>query len=93
VDFDSQYMRYCVGDAEDAQNWWPWDDRIELDCDMGNGASGGPMVIGVDDGDPQIVGVNSHRDGDNGEFTSIDLYSSEHGNHAVSLINYVNELV
>jgi hypothetical protein len=84
-------MMYCFGNAEDAEDWWPWDDRIELDCDMGRGASGGPMVIGAPDGDVQIVGANSHREGDDdGNFTSIDLYSSEHGDHAVSLVEEVN---
>ncbi|MGW1711015.1 trypsin-like serine peptidase [Streptomyces sp. NPDC002206] len=83
---------YCYGNAEDAFNWNPLDNRIKVDCDMGEGSSGGPLL----DGFPQnikIVGANSHYEvNDADERISDDLYSSEHGSRATSVINTVNGL-
>lgn len=86
TDMDGFTQFYCTGDTVDATDFLPLDDRLEMDCDMGKGASGGPMV----NMDAQIVGANSHvdatpRDNDN-------LYSSEHGDNAVAVINRINEL-
>ncbi|MBL3670748.1 hypothetical protein JL475_33255 [Streptomyces sp. M2CJ-2] len=85
-------LMYCQGNVEDAFDWNPLDNRMKMDCDMGEGASGGPMLTGF----PQnikIVGANSHHEGnDADERTSDDLYSSEHGSRAISVINTVNSL-
>ncbi|MFD8543179.1 trypsin-like serine protease [Streptomyces sp. NPDC059649] len=79
------YMRYCYGNTVDASNGNPLDQRLEMDCEMGHGASGGPMVKNLTHG-ARIVGVNSHRNGDShGNWTDNHLYSSEHGAYAVSV--------
>lgn len=85
-------LMYCYGNVEDAFNWNPLDNRMSMDCDMGHGASGGPMLSGF----PQniaIVGANSHIDvNDAKERTTDNLYSSEHAARAISVINTVNSL-
>lgn len=70
---------YCHGNAVDAGNWNPFDDRLKLECDMGHGASGGPMIADFG-GNSQIVGTNSHRLADkNGKWAENSMYSSNHG--------------
>ncbi|QLH26600.1 serine protease [Streptomyces sp. Rer75] len=89
---EGKYMMYCTGDTEDAENNWPWDDRVKMDCDMGKGASGGPLVTGAPDGNIQIIGANSHYEADDDDNrVSDDLFSSEHGDNAVQLIEDVDE--
>ncbi|MFF2349129.1 trypsin-like serine peptidase [Kitasatospora sp. NPDC058115] len=81
---------YCHGNAVDAGNWNPLDNRLKLACDMGGGASGGPMIInfGVNS---QIVGTNSHRLADNNnQWVENYLYSSNHGGNAAGVINWLN---
>ncbi len=79
------YMRYCYGNTVDASNGNPLDQRLEMDCEMGHGSSGGPMVKNLTH-DARIVGVNSHRNGDShGRWVDNHLYSSEHGAYAVSV--------
>ncbi|MDN0194539.1 hypothetical protein [Streptomyces sp. S.PNR 29] len=92
TDMDGEQMMYCYGNTEDAQPFWPLDDRLKMDCDMGKGASGGPMFIGALGGNPQIVGANSHYESDatTGERISDDLFSSLHDANAVAVINEVD---
>ncbi|MER5184440.1 hypothetical protein ABT009_40025 [Streptomyces sp. NPDC002896] len=93
TDLDGEYMMYCYGNAEDYANLNPLDDRIKMDCDMGKGASGGPMVIASDESGLQIIGANSHYIGDasTGERANDDLLSSEHGVRAANVIAAVND--
>lgn len=87
-DLNGKHMMFCTGNAEDAFDWFPLDDRLKVDCDMGEGSSGGPVFT------PswQIVGANSHHEeDDDGNRTNDDLYSSEHGTAAVNVINAVND--
>lgn len=89
TDFD-QNLWFCQGGARDA-GWF--DDRMVMNCDMGRGASGGPFLedLQLSRGWGYIVGSNSHRDGDaNGNFTSINLYSSYHGDGAINIYNNVS---
>ncbi|GGJ24214.1 trypsin-like serine peptidase [Streptomyces brasiliensis] len=85
-------LMFCQGNVEDAFKFNPLDDRMKMDCDMGHGASGGPMLTGF----PQnikIVGANSHGESDEADvLTSDNLYSSEHGSRAVFVIDTVNGL-
>ncbi|MEU5002433.1 trypsin-like peptidase domain-containing protein [Streptomyces sp. NPDC021622] len=88
TDLDGKDMLYCTGNVVDAVNWFPLDNRLEMDCDMGEGASGGPMFT------PswQLVGANSHHDiDDNDQRVNDNLYSSEHGSEAVKVIDAINE--
>ncbi|MFG2919702.1 trypsin-like serine peptidase [Kitasatospora sp. NPDC048298] len=81
---------YCHGNAVDAGNWNPFDNRLKLACDMGHGASGGPIVADFQ-GNSQIVGTNSHRVADeSGNWTENYMYSSNHGGNAVGVINWLN---
>ncbi|MFJ6623427.1 trypsin-like serine peptidase [Kitasatospora sp. NPDC091335] len=81
---------YCHGNAVDAGNWNPFDDRLKLPCDMGHGASGGPIVSDFQ-GNSQIVGTNSHRVADSSNnWTENYMYSSSHGGNAVAVINWLN---
>ncbi|MEV4707809.1 hypothetical protein [Actinoplanes sp. NPDC049316] len=89
--FNGEYMMYCEGNTIDADNNNPFDDRIRMSCDMGGGASGGPIATGVGSSNVQIVGSNSHRDGDaNGNYVNNHLYSSNHYNNAAVVINALN---
>lgn len=84
---DGMYMRYCHGNTVDASNFNPLDQRLEMDCEMGHGASGGPLVKDLAT-DARIVGANSHRSTDDaGNWADNHLYSSEHGAYAVSVYN------
>ncbi|WP_030250801.1 trypsin-like serine peptidase [Streptomyces violens] len=88
-DFSGEDQMYCAGDTVDASEWNPLDDRLRMDCDMGGGASGGPMVKNLVSA-PQIVGTNSHRNVDSdGNYTDNHLYSSEHGAPAVAVYQAV----
>ncbi|MFV2111728.1 trypsin-like serine peptidase [Micromonospora sp. LOL_025] len=89
---EGEYMMFCEGNIVDAANLNPLDDRLRMNCDMGGGASGGPMATGVGtSGGPRIVGVNSHRNVDsNGNYNNNYLFSANHGSTAVSIINAVN---
>ncbi|MFE7565518.1 trypsin-like serine peptidase [Streptomyces sp. NPDC057539] len=95
TDLNGEYMYFCYGNAEDNANFNPLDNRIKMDCDMGKGASGGPLVIASEASGIQIVGANSHYLGDTttGERANDDLLSSEHGVRAVNVINAVNDSV
>lgn len=85
------YMMYCEGNTADAANGNPLDNRLRMACDMGHGASGGPMAINVGTS-PQIMGTNSHRAVDtNDNFIDNWLNSSNHGLVATALIRYVND--
>ncbi|MGW7579719.1 trypsin-like serine peptidase [Kitasatospora sp. NPDC054768] len=87
---DGAKPMYCHGNAFDAGNWNPFDDRLKLSCDMGHGASGGPMVAGLD-GNSQIVGVNSHRLADgNNNWVDNYMYSSNHGSSAAGVMSWLN---
>ncbi|MEU6877278.1 hypothetical protein [Streptomyces sp. NPDC046712] len=92
TDMDAERMMYCRGNTEDADPWWPTDDRLKIDCDMGKGASGGPMFIGLLAYNPQIIGSNSHvhEDATTGERVTDDLFSATHDANAVGVINTVN---
>jgi V8-like Glu-specific endopeptidase len=95
TDMDGEQMMFCYGNTEDASPLWPLDDRLKMDCDMGRGASGGPMFIGALGGNPQIVGANSHYEADatTDERLNDDLFSSTHDDNAVAVINAVNDSV
>ncbi|MFJ9591000.1 trypsin-like serine peptidase [Streptomyces acidicola] len=87
-DFNNgEYMMYCQGNTEDAFPFNFLDNRLKMDCDMGQGSSGGPFLTGISQ-DIKIVGANSHTAGD--PRSSDDLFSSEHANHAIAVINAVN---
>ncbi|MFJ6825290.1 trypsin-like serine peptidase [Streptomyces niveus] len=89
TDMDGYTQFFCTGNVVDAANLNPFDDRLEMDCDMGGGASGGPMATT----EGQIVGANSHVEvDDSGERINDNLYSSNHGSQAVAVINRINEL-
>lgn len=88
TDMDGYTQFYCTGDVVDAVDWYPWDNRLEMNCDMGAGASGGPMATT----EGQIVGANSHVDTDDQDQRINDhLYSSNHGDQAVAVINAIND--
>ncbi|MFF9017364.1 trypsin-like serine peptidase [Streptomyces sp. NPDC014870] len=92
ADLDGTRQMYCMGGTTDASPLNPFDDRIKLDCDMGQGASGGPYAVQAGPNDPRIVGTGSHyeMDRDTMQRVSDDLFSSEHGSHAAALINTAN---
>lgn len=88
-DFADDKMRYCTGPTIDASNLNPLDQRLQMNCDMGGGASGGPMVKNFT-GNAQIVGVNSHRyKNSSGGWLDNRMFSSEHGSQAVAVYNAV----
>ncbi|MFF1373326.1 trypsin-like serine peptidase [Streptomyces virginiae] len=83
------YQRFCTGPTVDAAPGNPLDQRLKLNCEMGHGASGGPMVKNLT-GDARIVGVNSHRKADsNGNWVDNYMYSSEHGSQARSVYSAI----
>jgi V8-like Glu-specific endopeptidase len=86
---NGEYLMYCQGNTEDALPFIFLDNRLKMDCDMGKGSSGGPFLIGYPQNN-QIVGANSHTQGD--PRSNDDLFSSEHANHAIAVINAVNSL-
>ncbi|GAA2789476.1 peptidase [Kitasatospora paracochleata] len=87
---DGEQMMYCHGNVTDAGNWNPLDDRLQMNCDMGHGSSGGPIVTDLG-GNSQIIGTNSHRHADsNGNWTDNYLFSSNHGSDAAGVINWLN---
>ncbi|MFE4536576.1 trypsin-like serine peptidase [Streptomyces scopuliridis] len=92
TDLDGEYMMACYGNAEDYANFNPFDNRIKMDCDMGKGASGGPMLIASEASGIQIIGANSHylADSSTKERINDDLLSSEHGVRAANVIDAVN---
>ncbi|WP_418955402.1 trypsin-like serine peptidase [Streptomyces tritici] len=89
TDMDGYTQFYCTGNAEDATRFFPVDDRLRMDCDMGHGASGGPMSTP----EGQIVGANSHgKDDGAGNIVEPVLYSSAHADNAVDVINRIGTL-
>ncbi|MGI5466559.1 trypsin-like serine peptidase [Streptomyces sp. CA-132043] len=88
TDMDGFKQFYCTGNAEDAFDWNPLDDRVKVDCDMGKGASGGPIATT----EGQIVSVNSHYETLDDEVTrkNDDLFGSEHMDKAVAVIDEIN---
>lgn len=93
TDMNGARMMYCSGNTVDASSFNPFDDRMSMDCDMGKGASGGPMVIGNNSGNAQIIGTNSHyMDDDAGNRASDDLFSSEHDTKAGNTIDAANSI-
>ncbi|MFE5485173.1 trypsin-like serine peptidase [Streptomyces sp. NPDC056527] len=93
-DLDGERPMYCVGDTTDASSLNPFDDRIKIDCDMGEGSSGGAYVWGENQADPRIVGAISHseKDRDTLQRVNDDLFSSEHGSYAAAVINMANSV-
>ncbi|MGP3980103.1 hypothetical protein [Streptomyces sp. KR80] len=82
---DGEYLMYCRGNTVDGGPWDLLDERLRMNCDMGHGASGGPMVTGIATGNVRIVGVNSHRyTTSSGAWADNHLYSSEHASEARS---------
>lgn len=87
----AEYQMYCSGSTVDAANWNPLDNRLRMNCDMGGGASGGPMAIGVGTSNVRIIGANSHRNVDSaGNWADNYLFSSEHSDNAAAVIDLVN---
>ncbi|MFF2938754.1 trypsin-like serine peptidase [Streptomyces niveus] len=87
TDMDAFTHFYCTGNAEDAFDWNPLDDRVKIDCDMGRGASGGPIFTT----EAQIISANSHYESEDGVTRlNDDLFGSEHGDQAVGVINEIN---
>ncbi|MDJ1136828.1 trypsin-like serine peptidase [Streptomyces iconiensis] len=91
TDFDGQLLWYCQGKAEDSGPFW--DDRMVTRCDMGRGSSGGPWLAELDpsNGHGRIVGVNSHRNGKNGQYVDNNLYSADHGDAAINVYNNISK--
>lgn len=89
TDMDGFRQFFCTGNAEDASNLNPLDDRVKVDCDMGAGASGGPIATT----DGQIISSNSHveLEDDGKTRKSDDLFGSEHRDEAVSVIDEINK--
>ncbi|MGW2767359.1 trypsin-like serine peptidase [Streptomyces sp. NPDC001275] len=89
TDMDGFKQFYCTGNAEDASNWNPLDDRVKVDCDMGKGSSGGPIATP----EAQIISANSHYETEADGVTrkNDDLFGSEHGGNAVAVINEINK--
>ncbi|MFB6535508.1 hypothetical protein ACFCY8_36590 [Streptomyces noursei] len=58
-------------------------------CDMGRGASGGPIATT----EAQIISANSHYEVEADGVTrkNDDLFGSEHGDQAVFVINEINK--
>ncbi|WP_328871946.1 trypsin-like serine protease [Streptomyces sp. NBC_00287] len=93
TDLHAQRMMYCYGNTVDAFSWNPLDDRMSMDCDMGRGASGGPMVEGKNSSDPRIVGaISHHMTDDAGNRTDDDLFSSEHDSKAANTMSAANAI-
>ncbi|MBE8475699.1 trypsin-like serine peptidase [Streptomyces justiciae] len=92
TDMDGEQMMYCYGNTEDAAPFWPLDNRLKWDCDMGEGSSGGPVFIGALGGNPQIIGAVSHHEADatTGERVSDDQFSAQHSAKAAAVIDEVN---
>jgi hypothetical protein len=92
TDMTGERMMYCFGNTEDAVPYWPIDNRLRMHCDMGHGASGGPMFIGAMNYNPQIIGANSHFESDatTGQRIDDSLFSSLHDANAVAVINNAN---
>ncbi|MFE7127521.1 trypsin-like serine peptidase [Streptomyces sp. NPDC057617] len=86
TDMDGFIHFYCTGNAEDAFDWNPLDNRVKIDCDMGRGASGGPIFTT----EAQIISANSHYESENDTRRNDDLFGSEHGDQAVAVINEIN---
>lgn len=95
-DFPDDQLFYCQDNTEDA-SIWGWDERLQIVCDMGAGASGGPWLDDLDTttGGGYIVGSSSHNydpdpnDDDNG-WPDQHLYSSNHGDGAINVYNDVS---
>ncbi|MFJ5593271.1 trypsin-like serine peptidase [Streptomyces noursei] len=89
TDMDGFKQFYCTGNAEDASDLNPLDDRVKVDCDMGRGASGGPIATT----EAQIISANSHYEVEADGVTrkNDDLFGSEHGDQAVFVINEINK--
>lgn len=91
TDFTGERMMFCYGNTVDAGPWNPLDDRLSMDCDMGEGSSGGSMVHGKNSTNPQIVGAISHHEADgNGNRISNDQFSSIHDSQAGNVIDAAN---
>lgn len=91
TDLNAERMMFCYGDTVDAGPWNPFDDRMSMDCDMGKGSSGGPMIEGKNSTDPRIIGANSHYATDgSGNRASDDLFSSEHDSKAANTMTAAN---
>ncbi|MFI2030509.1 hypothetical protein [Streptomyces buecherae] len=86
TDMDGFTHFFCTGNAEDAFDWNPLDDRVKIDCDMGQGASGGAIFTTRG----QIISVNSHYESEDGARENDDLFGSEHGDEAVAVIDEIN---
>ncbi|OAH10858.1 trypsin-like serine peptidase [Streptomyces jeddahensis] len=86
-DLTGERLMYCFGDTVDASSFNPFDDRLKMDCDMGAGASGSPLIYGVHDDNAQIVGAFSHTEEFFGERVNDDMFSSEHGTYASAVID------
>ncbi|MFF4349530.1 trypsin-like serine peptidase [Streptomyces sp. NPDC001530] len=93
TDLNAERMMYCYGNTVDAGPWNPFDDRMSMDCDMGKGSSGGPMIEGKSSTDPRIIGANSHYQTDDaGNRNSDDLFSSEHDSKAGNTMSAANAI-
>ncbi|MGC0331432.1 V8-like Glu-specific endopeptidase [Streptomyces sp. SAI-170] len=91
TDLTGERMMYCYGNTVDAGPWNPFDDRMSMDCDMGEGSSGGPWIEGKNSADPRIIGAVSHHESDaSGNRISDDQFSSEHDSKAGNTISTAN---
>ncbi|MFF4758432.1 hypothetical protein [Streptomyces sp. NPDC001292] len=77
TDMDGFKQFYCTGNAEDASDWNPLDDRVKVDRDMGKGASGGPIATT----EAQIISANSHYETEDDGVTrkNDDLFGDQEG--------------
>ncbi|MFG2022717.1 trypsin-like serine peptidase [Streptomyces sp. NPDC048825] len=91
TDLTGERMMYCVGNTVDGSPWDPFDDRMEMDCDMGEGSSGGPWVENKNTSDPRIIGAISHHEADgSGNRLNDNQYSSEHDSKAGNTMSTAN---
>ena len=90
-DLDAEHLWYCLNDTDNESGWWA--DRIQTECDMRKGASGGPWV---DEMNPRtgkggkIIGTHSGSIA-LGDWESREIYSASHGDAAIEVINTANE--
>ncbi|MGW0737475.1 trypsin-like serine peptidase [Streptomyces sp. NPDC002851] len=94
--FPGDQLYYCNGDTED-RSVLPWVEQLQIECDMGQGSSGGPWLDDLsDDGIGYIVGATSNipdpdpNDPDN-DWDEPYMRSSNHGDAAINVYEKVSK--
>ncbi|MDA2805068.1 trypsin-like serine peptidase [Nocardiopsis suaedae] len=89
-DFTGEDLWYCTGPTEDA-GWFT--EELVHQCDMAQGASGGPWLDDLQTGRGwgYIVGLNSNSEKDaDGDPVDLDVYSPNHGDAAINVYNDIS---